>query len=566
MKLEIETTFPQAAGKESLFKKTFAEKTGEMLNEGIWAAENNYFSEARLLFERVTEIEPGNETAWLWLASIGEYPEEILAFLGHVLKFNPQNERALGLSAATHSLLADSFVSHGIRALQEDRQEIARHCFLRATSHNPQNETAWMRLSAFAETLAEKKSYLQHVLSINPDHEEALSELAAVNRESLKILVKKANAAAISGEREEALQILTEVSQSAPDLEEVWMLKAYLAEESQDKLVCYEKILELNPDNEAAQAGLASLQALIKKTEEHKPFAEALKEACEANNLSSDISVEEVSENHIAAAEKDFNEEYPASQPLQTENRELFETPNNFSAPENNLLDLEESDVSFDEQLLSEDFPDTIEDSPNSAQNFQSEEESVTKSDADNLSSVSFEEIQPQQNLEDSNEYFPANKNYESDFYEAGISAETPEFIESTEETYEEIFDASEKRPSIMVVDDNPTTLKLVSGKLEKSGYNVIPAIDGREALSKISDFAPDLILLDIAMPKMDGYQVCKMIRNREETKNTPVLMISGKDGIFDESRGKAAGSTGYITKPFGPGSLMRTVETYLNQ
>jgi twitching motility two-component system response regulator PilG len=71
------------------------------------------------------------------------------------------------------------------------------------------------------------------------------------------------------------------------------------------------------------------------------------------------------------------------------------------------------------------------------------------------------------------------------------------------------------------------------------------------------------LILLDITMPRLDGYQVCKLVRGNAATKNVPVVMISGKDGFFDKVRGRMAGSTAYITKPFGPETLIKTVETY---
>ncbi|MBX7173422.1 MAG: response regulator [Pyrinomonadaceae bacterium] len=115
-----------------------------------------------------------------------------------------------------------------------------------------------------------------------------------------------------------------------------------------------------------------------------------------------------------------------------------------------------------------------------------------------------------------------------------------------------------------MVVDDSPTVRKLITGKLEKCGHSVVSAVDGMDALAKINEVIPDLVLLDITMPRLDGYQVCKLIRNNEITKDIPVVMISGKDGFFDKVRGRMAGSTGYITKPFGPDTLMKTIETYL--
>jgi twitching motility two-component system response regulator PilG len=117
---------------------------------------------------------------------------------------------------------------------------------------------------------------------------------------------------------------------------------------------------------------------------------------------------------------------------------------------------------------------------------------------------------------------------------------------------------------TIMVVDDSATVRKLISGKLEKCGHIVITAVDGMDAMEKLNDVTPDLILLDIAMPRMDGYQVCKLIRNNESTKEIPIVMISGKDGFFDKVRGRMAGTTSYITKPFGPETLMKMLETYL--
>jgi twitching motility two-component system response regulator PilG len=131
-------------------------------------------------------------------------------------------------------------------------------------------------------------------------------------------------------------------------------------------------------------------------------------------------------------------------------------------------------------------------------------------------------------------------------------------------ERQREIDDARPKGKTILVVDDSATVRKLISGKLEKSGHNVVTACDGVEALERISEQVPDLVLLDITMPRMDGYEVCKQIRSSEAASHVPVVMISGKDGFFDKVRGRMAGTTGYVTKPFGPETLMKALETYL--
>jgi twitching motility two-component system response regulator PilG len=128
----------------------------------------------------------------------------------------------------------------------------------------------------------------------------------------------------------------------------------------------------------------------------------------------------------------------------------------------------------------------------------------------------------------------------------------------------DESHESKPKGKTIMVVDDSPTVRKLISGKLEKCGHAVFCAGDGVEAVEQLASLVPDLVLLDINMPRMDGYQVCKAIRSNPATQDVPVIMISGKDGFFDKVRGRMAGTTGYITKPFGPETLMKAVESYL--
>ena len=103
-----------------------------------------------------------------------------------------------------------------------------------------------------------------------------------------------------------------------------------------------------------------------------------------------------------------------------------------------------------------------------------------------------------------------------------------------------------------------------MAGKLEKSGYNVICAESGREAVEFARTHKPALVLADLAMPGMDGYAICRTLRDNEETNHLPVVLISGKDAYYEEDLGQAAGANGFITKPFGPETLMKTVENFL--
>jgi CheY-like chemotaxis protein len=121
---------------------------------------------------------------------------------------------------------------------------------------------------------------------------------------------------------------------------------------------------------------------------------------------------------------------------------------------------------------------------------------------------------------------------------------------------------ASGKRV-VLVVDDSPTVLKIVGMALERQGHEVLVAGNAMQALAKLDEATPDLILLDITMPHMDGYQLCKLIKANPLTADIPVVMLSGKDGFFDKVRGRLAGSTDYITKPFDPSTLVEAVERH---
>ncbi len=120
-------------------------------------------------------------------------------------------------------------------------------------------------------------------------------------------------------------------------------------------------------------------------------------------------------------------------------------------------------------------------------------------------------------------------------------------------------------QPVVLVVDDSPTVRKIVQITLQRENIRVVTAGDGLSALAAVSDTQPDLILLDIVLPRMDGYNICHLVRNNPEYRDLPIIMLSGKDGIFDKMRGRLAGSTEYITKPFDSSELVQSVRRYLD-
>lgn len=115
-----------------------------------------------------------------------------------------------------------------------------------------------------------------------------------------------------------------------------------------------------------------------------------------------------------------------------------------------------------------------------------------------------------------------------------------------------------------MVIDDSKTIRRTAETLLKKVGCEVVTATDGFDALAKIADNKPDIIFVDIMMPRLDGYQTCALIKNNKEFKSTPVIMLSSKDGLFDRAKGRIVGSDQYLTKPFSRDELLGAISQHV--
>lgn len=124
--------------------------------------------------------------------------------------------------------------------------------------------------------------------------------------------------------------------------------------------------------------------------------------------------------------------------------------------------------------------------------------------------------------------------------------------------------EAGSGQKTILVVEDSSTTRKVITVTLKRNGYRIIEAVDGLEALSRISEYKPDLVLLDLILPKMDGYKILSIIKGNREYQNIPVIMLTSKDGFINKVKGKMAGSAAYLTKPFDPGKMIQTIEKHI--
>jgi twitching motility two-component system response regulator PilG len=116
----------------------------------------------------------------------------------------------------------------------------------------------------------------------------------------------------------------------------------------------------------------------------------------------------------------------------------------------------------------------------------------------------------------------------------------------------------------VVVIDDSKTIRRTAETLLKKAGCQVITATDGFESLSRVMEHQPDIIFVDIMMPRLDGYQTCALIKNNPTFKKIPIVMLSSKDGLFERARGRIVGAEHYMTKPFTREELLNTIKAYV--
>lgn len=122
-----------------------------------------------------------------------------------------------------------------------------------------------------------------------------------------------------------------------------------------------------------------------------------------------------------------------------------------------------------------------------------------------------------------------------------------------------------DERPiKVMVVDDSRTIRSTAETLLGKEGFTVVTAEDGFDALAKIATERPDIVFVDIMMPRLDGYQTCTLIKGNPDFRDIPVILLSSRDGVFDRARGKLAGSEQYLGKPFSREELVEVVRRHV--
>jgi twitching motility two-component system response regulator PilG len=466
-------------------------QTATLLREGIAAAKAGNKALTRRLLREVTGLDPTNELAWLWLAGVSESTPDTLACLQKVLALNPDNERAQeGLKAAR--------LQAGIAAAKAGNKDEARRYLQAVTEQDARHETAWLWLASVATTPAEAVGCLERVREINPHNDRARNGLKAAR-------LQAGIAAAKAGNKDEARGHLQAATQLDATSELAWLWLAEVAESPADALACWQRVLEVNPQNDRARQGLERCQAQLAATPPAWVCPLCLTGATRAwNRCPTCGAVSNLADLDALLAPPGVDAEV-IRQAVERYTNALSQQPDFDAQYHLGLAYL--NGKQWDQAAAC--FKAALKLRP-----------------GDTALRARLQTFQGRR---------------------ASLAAETNR----------------PGQPCILVVDDSPTVCKLVAMTLEKQGYRVLTAADGYAAADCLHKVIPDLILLDIMMPGLDGYQVCKLVKEHPETAHVPVIMLSGKDGLFDKLRGRMAGSTEYVTKPFQPEKLLEVARKH---
>lgn len=450
------------------------------------------------------------------------------------------------MNAPSRSKLA--LLQDGIASALSGDKQAARDLLEQVTSAHPENELAWLWLASVSVTPQEIVRCWRRVIKINPQQEQALQGLK-------RLLLQEGINAARYGRKEEARELLLELTEIDATNEVAWLWLGTLAKDVEEALRYTLRVLELNPQNERAQAWLEKLRPHVSPTAQSSlppPKVAAPQNGTVAKTLSSSS--------------------WNCPLCLHEAMRAMARCPQCHA-----IVSL----TSLDEILNNKDVNVAL---VREAVRRLEDEVDAAGENAEHLTLFNLGLGYLNLNRLDDGAKF-LRRASELKLKDTRLRAQVESLLERMCDTAtaattavtaatntDSPLDGSPARSeasgayTILVVDDSPTIRKLVTMTLEKYGHHVLAATNGLDALNKLKEVVPDLILSDINMPHMDGYQLCKMIRGNSVTRAVPVIMLSGKDGIFDKLRGRMVGATAYITKPFEIDSLLQLIDMHCQQ
>ena len=486
-------------------------------------------ADARAYAAEACKLTPDAQSVWLALAGLTDDQKERLDALRQALKVSPDD-------VALRTRLRQALLARGVMPAL-DRAE-ARACFREAAQLNADDPRVWQALAKLAETPAEAVDALRQLLRVAPGTPNAPVALRNALAEDARSLMDANRSDEACKRWREAIEL------SGGDCE-TWLGVANTTTNQDEAARAIETAYKLNPSNEQAIAAMRRLQASkidpAKVAAPVDAFArfgvgEESGDAGQLATLDGDAFAElDASLDAFASLPEDTPAPTAPAENTESTDTQVIEAaaPVAAAGPEPwSELDVEPARVAA----------------------------ATIASDSVELDSVA-SPAPP--------EPVPAPTPAESEApAEPAAIAATPVPAEPDANVAPATAPSSNgsSRKTVMIVDDSPTIRKILGLTLERAGYKVVAEPDGESAIERLIHVVPDLILLDIAMPKIDGYEVCKRIKQDPRTKHVPVVMLSGKGALFDKVKGHMAGATEYLTKPFETPAVLAVVTNYCEQ
>jgi twitching motility two-component system response regulator PilG len=545
-------------------------------------------AEARELAVEATRLAPGAQTVWLSFAAITDDQKERLEALRKAVAITPDD-------AQLKTRLRQALLARGVLP-STDRAE-ARACFKEAAAINPNDPRVWQALAKLADTTAEAVEAFRELVRVAPDQPHGQFALR-------NALAADARALAEAGRAEDARARWQEIVSTSNTDVEAWLGIAATTSNEEEAVQAIETAHRLSPANEQVIEAKARLErSKIDPATVSAPMDAFARfdgpGAQPAPSTDDPFSQLDSTLDAFATLAQPAAAPAPALAAAET-----ADAPAAVAASPDPITDLaaalEQAAATVTRQAetasVTLDFDTALEsmDSPASATN------AVISAKTESPASGDDPFFTPEPNIGDqliaaqevaASHQLPVDSHQSSvDSHQSpAVSQQAPAVsqqapvshqaspVESQPAAASPVAEATttpvaekpkvssygSSRKTVMIVDDSPTIRKILGLTLERAGYKVVAEPDGESAIERLVQVVPDLILLDIAMPKIDGYEVCKRIKQDPRTKAVPVVMLSGKGALFDKVKGHMAGATEYLTKPFETPAVLAVVANY---
>ncbi len=568
------------------------------LLDGIAAVQRHDFIRARRLLEDAAAARPDDATVWLWLGLAAPSADAAVPHLRRALSIAPHHLQAkIGLSCILRGLA---------EASADTSRQTALDLVIEATSLDPTDGRTWVLRADLEDDEIARLDHLRAALAHLPND-------PGVRERVQTSLVRRASVLAKSGLRLDAQSLLQEATALSPNDVRLWLAMAQVAPAPADAVTALRRVLAIDASHAGARAAMKkALKASATREQSDGRSAQALstwREVCElddadvqawaaraeladeAEAVESATRLNALQPGHPVAArvlqaglsdralEAMRTGEMEQALPLlrqaviyDQDNERLWSALGQATSDVDERIDAFRRVLTINPQqarvaavlkhALMGQGQAALESDPDHARGFFEEVTRIDPRDEVGWLGLASLEREPANLLHVLGEALRCNPS----------STSTMQWIERVKRQQQpasvalDPVAAAPARATILIVDDSPTVRKILSLTLEKEGYKVVAANDGDQALVALGKMLPDLIFLDITMPNMDGYEVCRRIKKNPKTASVPVVMLSGKDGFFDKVRGRMAGATEYLTKPFQAPDVLKSVASHCAQ